>query len=143
MKVSAKAEYACVAMVELAAKYPEGQPVQIRNIAESHGISPRFLVQILLQLKGIGMVASSRGSGGGYQLARAPEAINLAEIVRAIDRSPEAHSALASLPPSLVVQSLHAVWREVSLAEEKILERTTLANMVQRTREQDSASYQI
>src|SRR5207248_651097 len=60
VRVSAKADYACIAMVELASRYRAGQPVQIKNIAEAHNISPRFLVQILLQLKGAGLVASSR-----------------------------------------------------------------------------------
>ena len=64
VKVSARAEYACVAMVELAIKHPLGQPVQIKNIAQTHGISPRFLVQILLQLKAAGLVAAGSGFGG-------------------------------------------------------------------------------
>ena len=143
MKVSAKAEYACVAMVELAIKYPAELPVQIKTIAQMHGISPRFLVQILLQLKGAGLVASSRGSGGGYQLTRPPEEMHLAEIVRAIDHSPRAPSALTALPKTLVVQSLRAVWDEVSEAEEEILGRTSLAILVQRSQERDAAMYQI
>src|ERR1700677_3634392 len=87
VKVSAKAEYACVAMVELAIKYPLGQPVQIKNIAQTHDISPRFLVQILIQLKSAGLVASSRGAAGGYQLTRPPEEISLADVVHVIDRA--------------------------------------------------------
>ena len=51
MRVSAKAEYACVAMLELAANRAESQPVRIKAIADAHGIPLRFLVQILLQLK--------------------------------------------------------------------------------------------
>lgn len=142
MKLSAKAEYACIAMVELASKYPEGQPVQVRAIAEAHGVPQRFLVLILLQLKAAGLVASSRGNTGGYQLARAPDAINLAEVIRAIDRSPQAHGN-APGAPSQVLEALHNVWHEVNQAEEKILERTTLAMMVQRAQESHSASYQI
>lgn len=143
MRVSAKAEYACVAMVELAARHADNQPIQIKTIADAHGISPRFLVQILLQLKGAGLVASSRGASGGYQLTRAPESINLAEIIYTIDRNPVGHSALSSLPPSLVVQALHGVWQEVSREEQRILERTTLAELAQRTRASDIPSYQI
>ena len=52
MKVSAKTEYACLAMLELAARYGQGEPAPIREIADEHGIPSRFLVQILLQLKG-------------------------------------------------------------------------------------------
>ncbi len=61
MRISAKTEYACVAVLELAAQYGTGQPVRIRKIAERHDVPPRFLVQILLQLKGAGLVASTRG----------------------------------------------------------------------------------
>ena len=79
MRISAKAEYACVAMLELAANYGEPQPVRIKAIADAQGIPQRFLVQILLQLKTAGLVASVRGASGGYQLARPPETISLAD----------------------------------------------------------------
>src|SRR5258708_29558323 len=85
MRVSAKAEYACVAMLELAASYSEAQPVRIKAIADAQGIPQRFLVQILLQLKTAGLVASVRGAAGGYQLARSPQSISLAAIINAID----------------------------------------------------------
>ena len=62
MRVSAKAQYACIAMLELASNYQEPQLLQVKSIAESHGISPRFLVQILLQLKVHGLVRSLRGA---------------------------------------------------------------------------------
>src|SRR6267142_952672 len=85
MRVSAKAEYACIAMLELAATYAEPQPVRLKDIADAHGIPQRFLVQILLQLKTAGLVASVRGAAGGYQLARTPDSISLADIINAID----------------------------------------------------------
>src|SRR3984893_17517508 len=85
MRISAKAEYACVAMLELAANHADAQPVRIKAIADAQGIPPRFLVQILLQLKTAGLVASVRGASGGYQLARAPESISLAAVINAID----------------------------------------------------------
>src|SRR5262245_53869426 len=84
---SAKAEYACIAMLELAAQYGDPQPVRLKNIADAHEIPQRFLVQILLQLKGAGLVISTRGASGGYLLARAPDQISLADVVRVIDRS--------------------------------------------------------
>ena len=70
MRISAKAEYACVSMLELAASLPrsESQLVRIKTISDAQGIPPRFLVQILLQLKTAGLVGSVRGASGGYQL---------------------------------------------------------------------------
>ena len=81
MKLSARTEYACLAMLQLAQDYETGEPVQIRRIAEEHGIPARFLVQILLQLKGASLVVSTRGASGGYRLARPPREISLAEVI--------------------------------------------------------------
>ena len=64
MIVSAKTEYACIAVLELAARHGRGEPVRIRDIADAHGIPSRFLVQILLQLKTAGLVQSVRGAAG-------------------------------------------------------------------------------
>ncbi len=85
MKVSAKTEYASIAVLELSQSYHTGEPVRIRDIADRHGIPSRFLVQILLQLKGVGIVQSSRGAGGGYQLARPPDEIALADVMSVIE----------------------------------------------------------
>src|SRR5437764_10794982 len=92
MLFSAKAEYACVAMMELASRHGDPRPVRLTDIADKHGISSRFLVQILLQLKGAGLVNSTRGAAGGYLLARPPETISLYDVVTVIDRTePSAH----------------------------------------------------
>ena len=72
-------------MLELAANYADAQPVRIKAIADAQGIPQRFLVQILLQLKTAGLVASVRGASGGYQLAKPPESISLAAVINAID----------------------------------------------------------
>ena len=94
MRVSAKAEYACVAMMELAGSYSDPQPVRIKAIADAQGIPPRFLVQILLALKTAGLVVSVRGAAGGYQLARPPDSISLASIINAIDAGADRKSVV-------------------------------------------------
>src|SRR5262249_55497185 len=113
MRVSAKAEYACVAMLELAANRGDAQPVRVKAIADAHGIPLRFLVQILLQLKGAGLVASIRGAAGGYQLARAAGEISLADVINVIDRAPSPRADSAPLMPSSTVQAVRTVWREI------------------------------
>src|SRR4030095_10077524 len=85
MKISAKAEYACVSLVELANRYSRNVPVSLKGIAEQFGLSPAFLTQIFMQLKGAGIVVSARGSAGGYQLARKPEEISLADVLESVD----------------------------------------------------------
>jgi Rrf2 family protein len=144
MRISAKAEYACVAMLELAASHRAPQPVRIKAIADAQGIPQRFLVQILLQLKTAGLVASVRGASGGYQLARPPEKISLADVITAIDdRGLTARSALGEAHHSPAVEVLLATWREVQEQEQRLLEGLTLADLLRRAQQTSSVSYQI
>jgi Rrf2 family protein len=164
MRISAKAEYACVAMLELAARYHAPEPLRIKAIADAQGIPQRFLVQILLQLKTAGLVASVRGASGGYQLARPPENISLAQVVNAIDdRSSVVASAAfgdtarrrtrSGRPGGSrtmtdvgirtpAIEALLAVWREVHAEEQRLLDGLTLAELLRRSRS-DALSYQI
>ena len=142
MRVSAKAEYACIAMLELAANFAEPQPVRVKAIADAHGIPLRFLVQILLQLKTAGLVASVRGAAGGYQLARRPADITLADIIGAIDPEQPARPA-GQGPMSPAKQAIHSVWRDIQAEEQRVLEQLTLAELVRRTQETSALTYQI
>jgi Rrf2 family protein len=143
MRISAKAEYACVAMLELAANYREGQPVRVKAIAEAHGIPQRFLVQILLQLKSAGLVVSLRGALGGYQLARSPETVSLAQVINAVDREPAVRTSLVPLHESPAVQALHGVWKDIQAQEQRLLKEVTLAELVRRSQQTNALSYQI
>jgi Rrf2 family protein len=128
MLLSAKAEYACLAMLELAARHGDPRPVRLADIADKHGIPQRFLVQILLQLKGAGLVASTRGAAGGYQLARAPDEISLADVLGVVDRteSPTARGEVTAL-----AAALHGVWDQILAARHRVLSETTLAQLVE------------
>lgn len=144
MKISAKTEYACIAMLELALQYKSGEPVQIRKIAERHGAPPRFLVQILLQLKGAGFVASVRGASGGYRLLIPPERISLGRVMEVIDGPGEENSRSPSASPnSPIVGVLSRVWNEAAAAQQKVLDGVTLADLLERTRQQDERMYHI
>jgi Rrf2 family protein len=144
MRISAKAEYACVAMLELAANYAESQPLPIKTIAEAQEVPQYFLVQILLQLKTVGLVVSVRGASGGYQLARPPEAITLADVINAIDdRTATPRSALTKGRRSPAVGVLLSIWQEVQAEEQRALQRVTLADLVRRIQEDHALSYQI
>jgi Rrf2 family protein len=142
MRVSAKAEYACFAMLELAANHAEAHPVRVKTIADAQAIPPRFLVQILLQLKGAGMVLSVRGASGGYQLARPPDKISLGDVINAIDRAPprEGPAARAESP---VVRTIRGVWQEIQDREQQMLRQMTLAELMRRIQETNPVSYQI
>jgi Rrf2 family protein len=142
VKVSAKTEYACIAMLELSASYPTGEPVRIRKIAEEHGIPSRFLVQILLQLKGAGLVVSTRGAAGGYQLAKTPEEITLAEVMN-VTEGPDEEVTTSAAPGSVVAKVLESAWREVAEVQKKMLEKITFDELVDRARHQAENMYYI
>ncbi len=144
MRLSAKAQYACVAMVELACRAADPHPVQLKHIADKHGISQRFLVQILLQLKAAGLVESTRGATGGYLLARTPALISLADIVHAIDQPPPpAPSALAGLHATPVVQVVSASLQGAQDREQHRLAEITLEDLLRQTQQQNEIAYQI
>lgn len=82
--LTSKAKYALRAMVDLAAQ-TAARPTFIADIAERQDIPRRFLENILIELRRSGLVVSHRGKNGGYALARAPETISFAEVIRAID----------------------------------------------------------
>ena len=133
MLFSAKAEYACIAMLELAARHGDPRPVRLADVADKHGIPQRFLVQILLQLKGAGLVASTRGAAGGYQLARSPEEISLADILGVVDRTdPEPGKPQAARgEPSALSAALHGVWEQILKSRHELLTLTSLADLVE------------
>jgi Rrf2 family protein len=128
MKVSAKTEYASIAVLELAQSFHTREPVRIRDIADRHGIPSRFLVQILLQLKGVGIVQSSRGAGGGYQLARPPDEITLGDVIGAIEGQEPISSSTNKNSP--ITRVLLRAWREVDRKKQDMLRRITLADLV-------------
>ena len=71
--------------MSLALRADHAVPVSVRDLAERTGLPQPYLEQILLSLKGVGIVRSKRGVGGGYVLARPADEITLAEIVAAVD----------------------------------------------------------
>lgn len=85
MRVSTRGDYACRALLSLALHAGDNSPTSVRDIAERTGLPQPYLEQILLALKGAGLVRSKRGVGGGYVLAKAPSDIRLSEIISAVD----------------------------------------------------------
>ncbi|MBI1757297.1 MAG: Rrf2 family transcriptional regulator [Fimbriimonas ginsengisoli] len=82
--LSSRSKYATRALVELSLRFEQGH-VSIHEIAERQNIPVKFLEQILLALKMLGLVHSKKGPGGGYELARSPQEITLGQVVRALD----------------------------------------------------------
>lgn len=121
MRLSAKAEYACLAVLELALHSGETSPLRAADIADANGIPQRFLVQILLQLKGAGLVNSTRGSAGGYHLAVPPEQISLWDVIHLID-GPDAQPVVTHHNGRTSSwEALQRVWDEASKAQMQLL----------------------
>ena len=137
MKLSLRGEYALRALLVLGLNYGQGV-VRIQSISEQQNIPKRFLEQILNDLKSAGVVASRRGVAGGYRLARPPEEITLATVVRHIE------GALA--PVSCVSErfyqkcscpdesrcAIRSVMKEIREAVVRIAERVTIAELCER-----------
>jgi Rrf2 family protein len=131
VRVSAKTDYAIRAVLELAAAGDE-RPVKGERIATAQQIPLRFLENILMQLRHAGLVESRRGADGGYRLARAPEEITLAEVIRAIDGPLAGVSGVR--PESLefggVAEPMRDVWIAVRASLRSVLEQISLADVV-------------
>jgi Rrf2 family protein len=128
--MSAKAEYAVRAMVQLATA-ATGTVVKTDDLAHAQGIPPPFLVDILTNLRTDRLVRSHRGREGGYELARPANEISIADVLRCID-GPLASVrdiGLGDLPYSGPTAALTDVWRALRASMRSVLEETTLADV--------------
>lgn len=130
MRMSAKAEYAVRAMVQLAA-VAEGVLVKTDDLAQAQGIPPQFLVDILSALRTDRLVRSHRGRDGGYELGRPAADISIADVLRSID-GPLASVrdiGLGDLQYSGPTTALTDVWRALRASMRSVLEETSLAEV--------------
>jgi Rrf2 family cysteine metabolism transcriptional repressor len=128
VRITAKAEYACLAMIGLARRHAENRPVHIREIAQDQGIPETTLTQVLLKLKRAGLVRSTRGSAGGYWLAHPPDEISLGRVLFVIDGNNGASRALSGSSARV----LAAIWDEIRATERRLLEQTSIAQLADR-----------
>ena len=140
--ISARTEYACIAMLDLARHFEQEAPVRISDIAERNGIPSRFLVQILLQLKAAGLVQSIRGAGGGYQLAQEPQQITLLEVMRVVDARPDKISSNAT-SNSAINAVLQESWQQVADSAIALLAAHTLSELAEKSGSHSTPMYYI
>jgi Rrf2 family protein len=130
VRISAKADYALRAALELAAA-PDEEPVKGEQLSEAQDIPLQFLEHILLELKHARLVRARRGARGGYWLARAPETITLADVIRAVE-GPLA-SVRGGRPEDVDyagnAEPLQRVWIAVRASLRTVVERVTLADL--------------
>jgi Rrf2 family protein len=141
LELSARVEYAFLALLEMASRYTHKEPLKISEITAKQPIPNRYLEQILTSLRRSGIVQSQRGAKGGYVLAREPWRITLLEILLAVegdfsrdsaaqrDASPDPkRSGFLSLEENLVKE----IWQQAVAAAQDTLGQYTLQDLCQR-----------
>jgi Rrf2 family iron-sulfur cluster assembly transcriptional regulator len=126
-----------MAMVELAVRERAGEercagPVSLADVAQSQHLPLAYLEQLFGQLRRCGLVASARGPGGGYRLARPPHLIAVAEIVHAVDEPIRATRCSEGIPGCLAGERCltHDLWAELGEQIRLFLAGVTLADIV-------------
>lgn len=136
MQLPVKVHYATLAMLALAEKHENGELLPARVIACQHKIPSQFLGQIMQQLRSSGLIQSTRGANGGFQLVRAPSETTVADIFEAVcsfgsERNGiEENGSLASV--------VLEVWDQLSQIQKSTLEKISLTDLLERS--QESAS---
>ncbi len=132
MELSCKSEYAILALVELAAAYSSGEPLQIRQIAAQQNIPDRYLEQLLATLRRGGLVRSQRGARGGYLLAREPWKITLLDAVTCLEGLDAQPVEADARPESLETGVIYEIWQEAHQAANSILQKYTLQDLCEK-----------
>lgn len=131
LKLSTKVRYATRAMLDLAVNSGKGA-IRIKDIAARQRISAQYLEQLFLRLRRAGLLSSLRGRRGGFKLAKPPSDITLSEIIGAVEDSDGLIQCIDE--PKLCRQSngctIRNVWTEIAKGMNKVLESTTLQDLI-------------
>lgn len=132
MKLSVKSDYAARAVLGLARHYLTGTAQKVETLAFEQGISPNYLVQVLIELKATGIVESVRGKAGGYRLLRPPGEITLGDVVRAIHGKVFDTPALddPACPPEL-----QRAWQQLQRAVDQAADAITFQHLLDQSSE--------
>ena len=147
MKITAKGEYALLALLELARTYDTNQVHSLDEIADRQKIPHQFLVQIFQNLRHAKLVESRRGSAGGYKLAMPPREITVGTILELVEGDLfSVHEGLntdTNSPVGITSITLKELWKEVEKAIRDVVDRTTLDDLRERIAQNDSTMFYI
>ncbi|MBD2249977.1 RrF2 family transcriptional regulator [Nostoc parmelioides] len=143
LDLSAKVEYALLALLELANHYADKTPTTMSDISAKHPIPERYLEQILSNLRRAGVLQSQRGSKGGFILAREPRQITLLEVVIMLDgeQKEKESNCEENLEKGLVME----IWQQADVSAQSILSQYTIQDLCEEreARLQKSQMYYI
>ena len=132
VELSCKSEYALLALIELAAHYDTGEPLQIRQISAQQNIPDRYLEQLLATLRRGGIIRSQRGAKGGYTLAREPWKINILDVIICLDgleTQPKEQDNDPRHDKTIEGAVILEMWQEAHHAANAILQKYTLQDL--------------
>ena len=142
MRLTTKGRYAVTAMLDLALHDDSG-PISLAEIAQRQGISLSYLEQLFAQLRKRGLVQSTRGPGGGYQLGRRGESIAVADVITAVDERVDATRCGGLENCQGEARCLtHDLWQDLSAQIHEFLSDIDLASLVERQRVKEVADRQ-
>ncbi|MDM9383960.1 Rrf2 family transcriptional regulator [Chlorogloeopsis sp. ULAP01] len=143
LDLSAKVEYALIALLELASNSGQKTPVTMSDISAKHPIPERYLEQILTSLRRSGVVQSQRGSKGGFILLREPRQLTLLEVVIMLDGEQKEKEFLGE--ENLEKFLVHNIWQQADLAAQAVLSQYTIQDLFEQreARLQKSQMYYI
>ena len=138
MKLSVKSDYAARAVLGLARHYPRHVALTMDQVAEEQGLPPKYLPQILLELKGKGILRSVRGMAGGYLLARPPAEITLGDVLQAVDGPLFDAPGLSNSggPPEL-----RRAWHKLRQSVEDTVRAITFQQLLEESAEKEKMYY--
>jgi Rrf2 family iron-sulfur cluster assembly transcriptional regulator len=137
MKLTSRGRYAVTAILDIAL-HGKTEPVSLADIAERQAISLSYLEQLFAQLRREGIVQSIRGPGGGYQLGKTPEEINVGMIIQAVNENVDVTKCKGNGNCSKDSQCLtHSLWERLEMQIEAFLHTISLAELVEEHRGHD------
>lgn len=141
MKLTTKGRYAVTAMLDLALHATDGAPVALCDIARRQGISPAYLERLFAGLRRQGLVASTRGACGGYQLSRTADEITVADVMSAVSEDLDA-TRCGGERNCLDGEGCltHDLWADLTRHVQDYLDAISLADLVERGRQHSTVS---
>jgi len=138
VKLSVKSDYAARAVLALSRHHPNGAALTVEEITAGQGVPPKYLVQILIELKSRQIVKSVRGKAGGYLLARPPAEITMGEVLRAVHGQVFDTPALndPNCPPEL-----RAAWRQLQTAADIAADQVNFQQLLEAGQEKVKMYY--
>jgi len=135
MKLIAKIDYACKALLELSLRWPHSNPVSLTTIADQQDIPIKFLTQIMLNLKQIGYVDSIRGKSGGYLLIKPPKDIILSDVLQSFEAGIFSSEKVKSGSSKHIMDM---IWQEVDEAYLNHLKQINFEIICNRKKQKDN-----